>query len=186
MFKARVILAIARSRGPSSWMEFLLDVSKDYFRVTCMVAAKAHWIRSSRLIGWMHFDLIFGIFGLVWLLWNRTPALSQLMQEVSKTWETLPARAHAASLPVTNLELEPKQVQVICDFLTEHNIPEYFLDSSFHQDELIYHRIIEGCWPFRWVAAAKNGFTIEGFVSAYSADSVTKLSEKVFHVKRHD
>jgi len=98
----------------------------------------------------------------------------------------LPQRFHAAGLPVTNLQLEPRKVQVICDYLTAHGIREYFTDPSFRLEEHIQQRIVEGCWPIRCSPSAKDGFTREGFISAYSGDTLTFLSEEVVHVKRRD
>ena len=140
----------------------------------------------TRIIQSMRLDLFIGILGLLWLCWARSPAIVKLLVDARLVIETLPQRIHAAGLPVTNLELEPKKVQVICDYLTGHGIREYFTDPSFRREEHIQQRIVEGCWPIRLKAAAKDGFTREGFVSAYSGDTVTTLDEQVLHVKRRD
>jgi hypothetical protein len=151
-----------------------------------MVAIKNQPVRWGRIIQLRRLDLCIGILGLLWLFWARSPALVKLVVDGQKVLETLPQRVHAAGLPVTNLQLEPRKVQVICDYLTAHGIREYFTDPSFLLEEHIQQRIVEGCWPIRCSPSAKDGFTREGFISAYSGDTLTFLSEEVVHVKRRD
>ena len=150
------------------------------------MAIKNQSIPFGRIIQLRRLDLCIGIIGLLWLFWARSPALVKLVVDGQKVLETLPQRVHAAGLPVTNLQLEPRKVQVICDYLTAHGIREYFTDPSFLLEEHIQQRIVEGCWPIRCSPSAKDGFTRQGFVSAYSGDTLTFLSEEVVHVKRRD
>ena len=115
----------------------------------CMVAIKNQPVPLGRIIQLMRLDLCIGILGLLWIFWARSPALVKLVVDGQKVLETLPQRFHAAGLPVTNLQLEPRKVQVICDYLTAHGIREYFTDPSFRLEEHIQQRIVEGCWPIR-------------------------------------
>jgi len=151
-----------------------------------MVAIKNQPVPLGRVIQLRRLDLCIGILGLLWIFWARSPALVKLVVDGQKVLETLPQRFHAAGLPVTNLQLEPRKVQVICDYLTAHGIREYFTDPSFLLEEHIQQRIVEGCWPIRCSPGAKDGFTREGFISAYSGDTITPLDEQVLYVKRRD
>jgi len=151
-----------------------------------MVAIKNQPVPLGRVIQLRRLDLCIGILGLLWIFWARSPALVKLVVDGQKVLETLPQRFHAAGLPVTNLQLEPRKVQVICDYLTAHRIREYFTDPSFLLEEHIQQRIVEGCWPIRCSPIAKDGFTREGFISAYSGDTITPLDEQVLYVKRRD
>ena len=125
----------------------------------------------------------FAAFGFTWLLAGRIPAMRQLVDSSTPYFTQIADRVEVAGNPVTRLDMLPARVALICEFLNDRGITEYFVDDSVYQGSgPAKHRMIEGCWPKRQNPRATNGFVDESRQDDFITCERKPLASGVIHV----
>lgn len=125
----------------------------------------------------------FAAVGFLWLIAGRVPAMRHLVDSSAPYFTRVADRIEVAGNHVTRLDMLPGRVAVICEFLNDRGITEYFVDDSVYLGSgPAKHRMMEGCWPKRQNAHAADGFIDESKQGAFANCEHNLLASGVIHV----